>query len=254
VYLTALMLGAAIAAGAAVPLEHLLGSWQASLAAWSVLGVIGLVAWAPLLRHGGSPDPEADAHGLPWHSRTAWLVTGYLSLQSLVFYAQLAWIPPAYQAQGWSAEDAGLLLSLFTLVQVVASLVVPSFADRTFDRRPWFLAVIGCSIVAMTVLLVAPAFMPWLVISALGFGLGGGFALGMLVLVDHARDAETSGRLSAMAFLVSYSVAALGPTLLGGLRDITGGFSTGWAVLLLLCVLQAGVATMFTPARRAAGV
>jgi CP family cyanate transporter-like MFS transporter len=254
VYLTATMLGAAVAAGTAVPLERLLGSWQESLAFWSLLGVLGLLAWAPMLRRRGTPDRGATALGLPWRSTTAWLVTVYLSLQSFVFYAQLAWIPPAYQAVGWSAEDAGLLLSVFTLVQVAASLLVPSLAEHSFDRRPWFLAVVGCSNAAMAVLLFAPDFLPWLVIGALGFGLGGGFALGLLVLVDHASNAESAGRLSAMAFLVSYTVAALGPTTLGGLRDLTGGFSSGWALLLVLCLMQAAVATLFTPARRAAGI
>jgi CP family cyanate transporter-like MFS transporter len=256
VYLTAMMFGAAVAAGTAVPLQRLLGSWEAALAAWAVVGVAGTLAWWPVVARRNTHERDATrrSHGLPWRSRTAWLVTVYLSLQSVVFYAQLAWIPPAYRAVGWSAEDSGLLLSVFTMVQVVSSMAVPSLAERSRDRRPWFFAVVGCTTCAVAVLLVAPAFLPWLVVAALGFGLGGAFALGLLLLVDHAHDADAAGRLSAMAFLVSYLVAAVGPTLVGALRDLTGGFATGWAVLLALCLVQLGVCAAFTPGRRDAGV
>ena len=44
VYLFAMMAGATVAAAVAVPLADALGSWQRSLAFWSVLAVLGLAA------------------------------------------------------------------------------------------------------------------------------------------------------------------------------------------------------------------
>lgn len=256
IYLMGMALGAAIASGAAVPMADVLGSWEASLAAWGGLAVVALLAWAPVAWRFNEHEPEEETHPghLPWRSRTAWFVSGYLALQSFLFYAQLAWIAPSYQAAGWSPADAGLLLSLFMLTQLVAALVVPALSDRADDRRPWFVVVIALSLLGMLALLAWPDVLPWLFVGLLGFGQGGGFALGLVLLVDHARDPAASGRLSAMAFLVGYSVAALGPTTVGLLRDLTGGYGTGWALLILLGAAQLALALEFTPARRVRGV
>jgi CP family cyanate transporter-like MFS transporter len=182
------------------------------------------------------------------------LVTLFLSLTSLIFYSQLAWLAPAYRALGWSAEGAGLLLSLFTFAQVVAGLVVPWLADRTVERRPWFALVVGCVVIATAALLLWPETLPWVFVAVLGVGNAGAFSLGLLLLVDHSPDPATSGRLAAMAFLVSYGAAALGPPLLGGLRDATGSFTAGWLLLLVLSLAQLAVVSQFSPARRRRGV
>ena len=43
-----LTLGAALAAALAVPLEKWLGSWEASLAAWSVPALVAALVWIPM--------------------------------------------------------------------------------------------------------------------------------------------------------------------------------------------------------------
>ena len=64
VYMLAIMLGATIGAGLSEPLATALGSWEESLAAWSLLGVVGLVAWAPLAlvvwRHRAEATAQSD--------------------------------------------------------------------------------------------------------------------------------------------------------------------------------------------------
>jgi MFS transporter, CP family, cyanate transporter len=256
VYLTAMALGAAGAAALAVPLADRLGSWQESLAAWGVLTVVGLAAWVPLtvrVNEHGSPPPRGRER-LPWRSATAWLVTGYLAVQSFIFYSQLSWISPSYEARGWSPTRAGLLLSVFMLLQLGAALLVPSASDQRPDRRPWFALSVGASVVGILALLLWPETLPWVFVAVLGFGQGGGFALGLVLLVDHARDAAGSSRLSAMAFTVGYGLAAVGPFVLGLLRDATDGFAAGWVLLLVLAGVQAATVVAFSPQRRAGGV
>lgn len=251
-YLGAMMAGATAAAALAVPLATVLGSWQASLASWSVLVVIALVVWLPLTRrvneHAG-PSVGASARGLPWRSRTAWLVAGYLTGNSLLFYSLLAWLAPAYEDLGWPAARAGLLLAVFSTLQLVAALTVPAVADRMADRRPLFAVVVGLGLVAVAVLVLAPEAAPWATVAVLGFGLGGGFTLGLVLLVDYAPAPSASAGLSAMAFLVSYSFAAAGPLLLGALRDTSGGFTVPFTVLLVVAVAQLVVVPALRPGR-----
>lgn len=255
VYMTGMALGASVAAAFAVPLSVLLGSWEASVASWSLLAAVGLAAWLPVAARANEHESAEESRPgrLPWTSATAWLVSLYLGATSLLFFSELAWISPAYEARGWSGGDSGAVLAVFMLAQLVAGLTVPALADRVDDRRPWFLAVVGCVLLGLAALLAWPATWPWLFVAVLGFGQGGSFALGLVLLVDHARTPADSGRLSAMAFLVCYVLAAGGPTAVGALRDATGGFGWSWALLLALGVLQVPLVWQFSPDRRARG-
>jgi MFS transporter, CP family, cyanate transporter len=175
--------------------------------------------------------------GLPWRSGLAWRVTLYTGLQSLLFYASLTWLAPLYQAHGWSAERAGALLAVFSLAQLVSTLGLPVLADRTGDRRPWIALSVGSCTAGLLALAVAPLAAPWLVAAVIGFGTGGQFAMALTLLVDAAADAEASRRLSGMAFLVGYLLAAAGPAAVGGLYDATGGFAVAFLALTVIGVV-----------------
>jgi CP family cyanate transporter-like MFS transporter len=252
-YTVSMMLGAAIAASLAVPLDHLLGSWQASLASWALPALVAVLAWVPISARLNEREPEAESHPgrLPWTSRPAWLLAVFLSLQSSLAYAVLGWLAPAYEARGWSDEAAGALLGAQSVAQLSAALLLPALADRTRDRRAMLLAAVGCTVVGTCWLLALPDTLPWVASSVLGFGLGGGFSLGLVVIVDYAANTGAASRLTAMVFLVSYTAAALAPVVVGVLRDATDGFTASFAFLVLLAVGQFTVATRLSPAYRA---
>lgn len=252
-YSTAMATGAAVAAGTAVPLASALGSWRAALAVWSVVAIVALVAWLPVVHRHNERGEDAESARLPWRSRTAWIVAVYLGLQSTLFYGSLAWIAPSYVALGWSPTDAGLLLSSFNLVGIAASLLVPPLTDRFTDRRPLFYAALTTAAVGFAFLAFGPTVAPWLLVPVLGFALGSSFPLGLVLLVDYAADPGASGRLSAMAFLVSYGTAAWGPLVLGGLLDLTGGYRVPFALLLAIAVVDLVVVTRLRPGRVVSG-
>ncbi len=230
--------GSAVAAGLAVPLASLLGGWPRSLATWALPAAAALTMWLAIT-HPTRPRAAVNdsSAGLPWRSRTAWLVAGYLTAQSVLFYSCLAWLAPVYVARGWSQADAGLLLSAFGAAQLAATLAVPA-ADRLAGRRPLLYAAAGATATGLAGLLTVPDLSPLLLVAVLGAGLGAGFALGLLLLVDHAATPAGSTQMSAMAFLVSYTLAAWGPTLTGVLHDATGGFQAPFAVLLAVSLAQ----------------
>ena len=250
-YGSAMAVGATVAAGVSVPLAEVLGSWQRSLASWALPALAALVVWAGVALRGHERPAAPGAAGLPlpWRSRTAWLLSGYLAVQSTLFYSSLAWVAPSYVARGWSPAAAGVLLSVFMATQVLATLA-PMAADRFPDRRPLFVLAASCGVVAMSALVLAPGLAPYVLVGVLGLGQGAAFALGLVLLVDYAPDPQDSGRLSAMAFLLSYGVAACGPAAVGALRDASGGFHVPFLVLLALNLVQLGLATRLSPHRR----
>src|SRR6476620_2244160 len=86
-YMLAMMGGAAVSSAVAVPLADLLGSWQASLASWSVVALVGVLAWAPFtVRANPHHEPVLEGPGrLPWRHPTAWRAAACLALQSWCF-------------------------------------------------------------------------------------------------------------------------------------------------------------------------
>lgn len=252
VYLLAMMVGAATSSALAVPVADALGSWQGSLAVWSLLAVVGLSVWLPVVRrvndHGG-PDPADRRAPLPFRSRTTWLLAGYLALQSVTFYSQIAWIPPAYEAHGWTPRDAGLLLSLWSIAQLVTGVTAPALADRVRDRRPLVAVAVGCNLAGIGGIALLPDTAPVLWILLMAFGQGGGFSLGLVKLVDYAPTPAASARLSALVFLVSYSTASMGPLLFGAVHDATGSFRAPFLGLLAVAAVQLTLVPRLRPGR-----
>jgi CP family cyanate transporter-like MFS transporter len=243
-YTTGLAGGALLAAALTVPLRNLLGgSWAPALAVWALPAVAALAVWRQVAAPAGPGGPgpaeasPAGRGGLPWRSGLAWRVTLYTGLQSLLFYASLTWLSPLFQARGWSAERAGALLAVFSLTQLVATLGLPVLADRTGDRRPWIALSVSACTAGLLALAVAPLAAPWLVAAVIGFGTGGQFAMALTLLVDAAADPAASRRLSGMAFLVGYLLAAAGPAAVGGLYDATGGFTAAFLALTAVGVV-----------------
>jgi len=260
-YMLALMLGATASAALSVPLARVLGSWQGSLASWSVVGLVGLVAWAPLTRvvwkHRAEVTSRTVGSRLPWRYLAAWLVTAYLVTQSWAFYSTLAWLAPSYVALGWDSEHAGYLLSVFSGVQVIAGLLVPIISDRVHDLRRLLVPITAFAAVGLVGIAAWPdaaPWVPWLWAALIGLGHGSAFALALVLLVRLATTPHASGGLSAMGFLVGYGVAAFGPLAMGVVRDATGGFQTVWLVLMGVLVAQLAVSLALRPGLRRVGV
>src|SRR5450631_283744 len=251
VYMLAMMAGAAAASALSVPLAARLGSWQGSLASWSILAALGALAWAPVAAaistyKAANPD-AATTHRLPWRHPTAWLIAAYLAVQSWQFYSALAWISPSYVTRGWDPATAGYLLSAFSGAQLISGLLGPVLTDRVHDHRTLLVPAAGLALVGMLGLLLAPDTAPWLWVCVLGLGQGAGFSLALVLLVDYADSPAGSGRLTAMTFFVSYTIASFGPTVMGALRDLTGSFAVIWLLMALLALVQIVLATRMKP-------
>lgn len=248
-YMLAMMGGAAVSSAVSVPLTERLGSWQASLASWSLLALVGILAWAPFTVR-ANPHHTRDEAGpgrLPWRHPTAWLVASYLALQSWAFYSMVAWLSPTYVELGWSTDDAGFLLAVCSAAQIVSGIAGPALSDRVHDARrllvpSGLLGIVGCLGV-----FAVPLASPWLWAVIIGLGQGAAFALGLVLLVRYAGSPASSGRLTGMAFLVSYGIASMGPLTMGLVRDVTGTLSPVWLILAILGVAQTLLASRMRP-------
>lgn len=255
VFMASMMIGAGAAAALAVPFEEWLGGWYRSLGVWGVVAALGLAGWLPLdrtlhIKGGRDARPATDTtRGLPWRSVTAWVLAIYLTTQSWQFYTSMAWLSPTYVDEGWSAGSAGLLLSAFMGAQLVAGFAAPVLADRVPDIRALLLGAATICFVGEVGIWLWPTAAPlgWSLI--LGFGQGAAFPLGVMLLVRFGATPDAAARLTAMAYCISYTSAAFGPTVMGAIRDAWGGFAPVWAILAAIMVPQSILCLMLHPRR-----
>lgn len=250
-YMFAMMGGAAASSALSVPLAARFGSWQGSLGSWSIPAAVGALAWAPvalrLSRYRAANPVAATGHGLPWRHHTAWLIAAYLAVQSWQFYSSLAWIAPSYVARGWDPTTAGYLLSAFGGAQLISGLLGPVLTDKIHDHRAVLMPAASLGLVGMLGLLLAPDAAAWVWVCVLGLGQGAAFSLALVLLVDYAQTPAGSGRLTAMTFFVSYTIASFGPTVTGALRDLTGDFQVIWLLMALMMLIQMALAMQMKP-------
>ncbi|MER5349643.1 MFS transporter [Kitasatospora sp. NPDC002551] len=251
VYSTTMLVGATMAAGLSVPLEHALGGgWQASLGSWSVLALVATVAWLPqVLRTraglGGAGAPAAapaastrPIEGL-WRSPLAWQISLFMGISSLLVYTLVAWMPTILADHGMDRGEAGLVFAFSNLVQVAGAFLVPLFAGRMTRQRALAVSMAVLNGLGIAVLLIAPVPGAWVSATILGVAQGGSLGLGLAFIVLRTDSAAGAAQLGGMSQAIGYLVAAAGPVGAGALHQLTGDWTTPLALMLALAAVVA---------------
>jgi MFS transporter, CP family, cyanate transporter len=273
-YSVSLFVGPAISAGLTIPLMHLTGfGWRPTIALWGGLAVIcmGLLAPHAVSRPAvprpvvppqpGPPQPgpgqtgplrtdpfqtgplRVKRRGL-WSDPMAWMVAGFMGLQSLGYYSGVAWIPTLLEAHHMSAGQAGWMLSYSSFPGLAAALATPLLIR---GRAPRAAAMVVAATVACGIgyvgLAIAPVAMPYVWLTILGLGQGMCISLALGFIVARAPDVHQTARLSTMAQGVGYLIASAGPFGLGALHDFSGGWTVPMLALtgILLPILITGL-------------
>ncbi|WP_067844044.1 MFS transporter [Nocardia lijiangensis] len=237
-YVAAMTAAAAVSSGIAVPLaENLPGGWRSALAAGTLLVVPALLVW-PIAESGPKPPRAEPRASMPWGSALAWQVSVFMGLQALGFYTTLAWLPSVLHDNGTSPRAAGFALFTIQILGLAAINAMPWLARTISARRR--LAVVASAVEATGFLLLAlaPDLAP-LAIGMLGIGSGACLASAMAFQSERATDVGRATALAAMAQTVGFVLAALGPALLGLLRDHTHNWVPALLTLTAATVLQA---------------
>ncbi|MCK7614913.1 CynX/NimT family MFS transporter [Roseibium sediminicola] len=235
-YTMALCAGAAGGAGLTIPLQSMLGgSVNGALAIWAVPAVVVALLWLPQVLSSRS-RVKRDRYAVRgmWRDRLAWHVTLFMGLQSALAYCVFGWLVPILRDRGLDGVTAGAVVSVSVMVQAVACLILPHLAVRGRDQR---LINVALSVLAVTALLglqFAPLSTVWLWAVLQGIGQGGLIAVALTVIVLRTKDPHAAAQLSGMAQCVGYSLAAIGPLLVGLIQGWTGSFA--WSAVLFVAL------------------
>lgn len=253
-YSAALMGGGALGAQAAPLVADLAGSWRIGLGWLAAPALLAAIAAALALPRGTPASAGALRPAALLRRPRTWLLMACFGLVNGGYSTVIAWLAPSYQVLGWTASASGGLIAVMAVSQAVAALAMPVLAAGSRDRRPWMWLALALQIVAFAGLAFAPTATPlgWAVLA--GAGLGGSFALAMVVALDHLDDAASAGALSALMQGGGFLIAAVPPWIVAVLHDVTGGFAAGWLLHLACAVLVAVLALRLSPRGYAAAM
>lgn len=234
-YSTSLCIGAAIAAGMAVPLENMLGGWREALAFWLLPVMATMLVW---LRHVPKTRPAATHKRGPLPrlrgNKLAWQVTLLTGLQSSIAYCVFGWMPVILIDRGLTPLNAGFVLSLILAVQLISSPAAPWLATRGKDQRFTLLWMLSLTFIGLAATFYGPISWIWMAGLVMGLGLGGVFSIALSLLVLRSPNAQVAAALSGMAQGIGYTIAAIAPLVMGLLHEITGDWNSVAALFALL--------------------
>ncbi|WP_339520518.1 cyanate transporter [Pseudomonas proteolytica] len=247
-YVTAIMGGAALAASFSPFIQVQTGSWRIGLAIWAVLAVLALLFWyaqraaLPPLPPAGA-GPQESFFG----NRRAWLLAIFFGLGTASYTCVLAWLAPYYVEQGWSEQNAGLLLGFLTAMEVVSGLITPAIANRRQDKRGVVAVLLVLIIAGFCGLILSPQHLTLLWPCLLGLGIGGLFPMSLILSLDHLDNPRRAGGLTAFVQGIGYLIAGVSPLIAGMIRDQLGSFEWAWWSLTTVVVVMLLIVLRFDP-------
>lgn len=236
-YLLSLTAGAVLASVIAVPVFQAAGgagmAVRVSLGMWALPALAAVAVWLPQMRFRTLPRTARRYGVMTMAGRPlAWQVAAFVGLQSLSYYAALAWFPTMFRDHGIGAAAAGNLLALMNLGNAVTGLVTPILAQRSRDQRRLASTAVAATIVGLAGCGFGPDSTVAVFVGVLGVGQGAAFSLSIFLFTARASDSHAAAALSGFAQAIGYLVAGAGPLLIGLLHAVTGG----WAIAVMALI------------------
>ena len=165
-----------------------------------------------------------------------WLLLIAFAIQCGIYYGLSTWLPTITADElGLDPSAAGALASLFQGAGIAGAFLVPLLARFTPAIVPTLTICISWIILTVGMLVAPELTWLWLTIGAIGHA--GGFVVIFTTLVTVSRtDGEAAG-MSALVQGGGYAIGALGAPLIGGLHELTGGWSAALALLVGLTII-----------------
>jgi CP family cyanate transporter-like MFS transporter len=235
-YLLGLYGGAMIGSAAAVPLyRQTHGSLFAVLSIWSTMAAVALMVWLANIRRisrNAGNSRSAQIRGIQvLKFKSCWLITGFMGVQSLMYYASLSWLPTLLTSRGFTAEHAGVVASTTNIGGLAAAWVIPSIAQRIRQQKVLVTLIVVATVVGLlgVSLVSSSTAVYWCLL----LGSAQGSAIGLALFFTIARTTTETGAasLSSMSQCFGYALASLGPILIELAHTISGSWQTAFIFL-----------------------
>jgi len=240
-YTTFMNLFGALASGFSFPIAKQLHiGWRQTLASAAFLVIVTSFVWLPQItkkQRSTLKTSVMTTNKNVWRSVTAWYITLFMGLQSLLYFVVLSWPPEIFIHYGLAPSKAGWMLSLMLVFTIPANFIVPVLFDRTDKQYLVMLFIVAITFLGFGGILVWGGFLATVWSAFLGFGIGGCLSLSLTLVALRSNGIKQASQLSVMAQSIGYVLAAIGPVLFGMLRDITMSWSVSISAMMINCIL-----------------
>lgn len=216
--------------------------WRPAVLVLLGVGLVALALWSLptsvktlLITQGYSPVTNArpgstkQPRGLPH-----WLIflTIFLTLQSTIVFAQIAWLVPTVTSWGGALTTATMLLSVLTGAQIIGGFIAPILSSRIGSENTLLFASVlmvflGTSGIAFFGAQASSTLGVQVSTLLLACGHGSTFAMANLLLTTRSVDHLDTARNTSFCMLVSQLIAAVGPFYFSVVSSHFG-FTVAW--------------------------
>ena len=178
--------------------------------------------------------------GRSLRSGRVWLLSVIYLMNATVTYGIFLWLPRMLQDAAGPGVSVGVLTALPFVAALIAMVLIGRHSDKTGERK---LHVAACAVTAAIGLFLAVAFrnhLYWLVLAFTICQIGQRSVMSVFwtmppMLLGGAAAAAGIAMINAIGNLGGF----FGPTIMGSLRDFTGGYSGGLLVLAGALIIEA---------------
>ncbi len=247
IYSTGVFVGGTLVLSVTIPsVLPLVGSWRGVFYFWGAISFIITIIWWILVREPSSYRERKLSHSL--FSRNAfiiilknkyiWMIAIFFAFAANVtFYVITGWFPSFFIEKGISEASAGFLTSLTTLGGLPAVFLIPFISDKVGLRKPFLW--ISC--------LIAAAGFMGLIYSNFIFDIVLMIIIGITITATYVMplflplelvDADHAGMASGIVISIGYIGGALGPLMIGYLKDMTNTLVPSLIILAVLMIIS----------------
>ncbi|MEK5109450.1 MFS transporter [Cytobacillus sp. FSL K6-0129] len=223
-------------------------AWKTSLLIWVIPILLACLLWIPFIKKTPKKNPvPLLSFSTLFRSGIAWQITGFMGLQSFIYFGFSTWLPEILIVKGFTLEMGGWMLTIMQISGLPASFFIPILGER-LSHQKWIGLGIGTTLITglCGLFLTSNMVITFLSIILIGLSLGAAISHSLALMSLRSMNSEQAASLSGMAQSFGYLLAACGPFLLGLLYDLFHQWHTAFfalitiAVLFTLCGIGAG--------------
>lgn len=243
IYAASMAVFSGIAAAVSVPFSENGLGWKNTLALWIGVLAIAVIVWIVLKNQINQDGNVAvtvekqENHGKSiYRSGMAWWVTLLVGLQSLLYYCFVAWLPTMLLDKGFDTATAGYFATFNQLIGLPMSFFIPIIAAKMKNQKGLAALTGGVYFAGMFFLWINHSTAGiTLALCMTGLAAGSAMSLATCIVALRAANAAEAAELAGMSQFIGYILAAIGPTLLGKVYDMTRTWSVA-IIFMLVCL------------------
>jgi cyanate permease len=230
IYTTGPAIGSVLAlATANSVLMPLTGSWRTSVVAYGAVALAACVVWWVLAVDRPAAPRAADAGDVRrlLGIRNVWLVLTIGFAAFLASHALSTWLPRVLQWHGYDPVSAGYWAAIPNLVGILGALTLPRLVPARLRTRALMLQFLAAA-TALSLIGLTDGWPLFVGLFMQGFVYSSITPFLMLVMMETpAVGAAAMGAAGGLYFTVGEVGGFSGPSAMGILFDLTGGFALG---------------------------